>query len=176
MKKKKARDGTNRGGDNQLPDPTPEQRRQIEILCGIGMTQEEMAIFLGVGEQYLRAHYAEELRRGAIKADATVLTNLYRMATGSGPEAGKTAIFWAKVRRRWHEVQRVIHGYDPETVTSFVKQVVAMLRRELPETCPHCKVRLDLPKKVAGQLIGLSQKLAESLPPSEIVPIQRAED
>jgi len=128
-----------------------------------------------VSDDTLRARFPEELRRGGIKADAAVLTNLYKMATGSGPEAGKTAIFWAKVRRRWHEVQRVIHGYDPEIVTGFVKQVTSILRRELPDSCPHCKTHLGLPKRIAAQLVDISQKLAEKLPPSEIVPMPRPE-
>ena len=151
-------------------EPTQEHREQAEALSGFGMTHDEIAGILGVATITMQAHLGPELRMGAAKADSKVLTNLFKMATGSGPEAGKCAIFWTKVRRRWHEVQRVIHGYDPEIVTSFVKQVVGLLRRELPEKCPHCKTNLDLPKRVAGQLLQLSQKLSDSLPPSEIVP------
>ena len=157
----------------KLPAPTKKQRKQVEDLAGLGLTQAEIALVVGCGELQLRARFREELDRGGIRADSKVLTNLFRMATGTGPEAGRTAIFWTKVRRRWHEVQRVIHGYDPEMVTSFVKQVVALLRRELPAACPHCKVRLDLPQKVAAQLGELSKKMAEKLPPSEIVPVPR---
>lgn len=153
--------------------PTPQSRQQVEVLCGLGLTQEEIGLVIDLSESALKKHYAKELRVGGLKADATVLTNLYRMATGNGPEAGKTAIFWAKVRRRWHEVQRVIHGYDPETINTFVKGVVSILRRELPKQCPHCKTQLDLPQKIAVQLQQMSDKLAEKLPPSEIVPMPR---
>jgi len=100
---------------------------------------------------------------------------MFKIATGSTPQPVTAAIFWTKVRRRWHEVQRVIHGFDPEIVSGFVRQVVALLRRELPQACPHCRARLDLPQKIAGQLRELSQKLGTELPPSQIVPIEPPE-
>lgn len=160
-------------GAPPLPEPTKKQRKQVEELAGLGITQAEISVVLGISESHLLRNYRDELNRGGIRADAKVLTNLYRMATGTGPEAGKTAIFWAKVRRRWHEVQRVIHGYDPETIAAFVKSVVNMLKRELPEECPGCKTKLALPAKVAEKMYALSQEMAAKLPASEIVPMPR---
>ena len=153
----------------KLPAPTKKERKQVELLAGIGMTQAEIARFIGCGELQLRARFRGELDRGMIVADVKVMKNLFRMATGDGPEAARLCMFLAKTRRRMHEVQRIIHGYDPEMVTSFVKQVVALLRRDLPACCPSCKARLDLPAKIAAQLLELSKKMAEQLPPSEIV-------
>lgn len=155
--------------------PTDETREQAMLLAGLGLTRDEIALVMDITDSTLKRHYPKELKAGGIKADAKVLTNLYRMATSTGPESGKAAIFWAKVRRRWHEVQRVIHGYDPETINGFVKAVVQLLRRELPDACPHCKTKLALPAKIALQLQDLSNKLAEKLPPSEIVPMPRPE-
>ena len=160
----------------KLPAPTKKERRQVEALAGVGMTQAEIAQIIGCGELQLRHRFREELDRGGVKADAKVMTNLYRMATGDGPEAARLAMFWAKTRRRWHEIQRVIHGYDPEMITSFVKQCIALLRRDLPTHCPACKTELDLPKKVAGHMMELSKQMAGQLPPSEIVPIQPQAD
>lgn len=176
MKKRPGQRVTGKAGrpaGGALPEPTKKQRKFVEQLAAIGFTQEEISIAMQIGENYLRKAYPAELRRGGLLADAKVLTNLFRMASGKGPEAGRTAIFWAKVRRRWHEVQRVIHGYDPEIVSGFVKQVTALLRRELPKCCPHCKVALDLPEKIAAQLAEISQRMAEKLPPSEIVPMPK---
>lgn len=161
----------NLGGRPPNPEPTLSQRNQVQALSGFGLTAEEIAVVMDVGDKQLRRDYAPELRMGAAKADAGVLTNLYKIATGSTPQAVTAAIFWVKVRRRWHEVQRIIHGFDPEIVAGFVKQVVAILRRDLPEACPHCKTRLDLPKKIAATLQAVSQKMMEQLAPTEIVPI-----
>jgi hypothetical protein len=164
------------GGRPPSPEPTPEQRSQVETLAGFGLTQEQIATVVGVGEVQLRQRFAKELAQGEIKADIAVTQNLFKIATGSTPQAVSAAIFWKKVRSRWHEVQRVIHGYDPELVTGFVKQVIAILRRELPQVCPHCSVRLDLPQKVAAHLKEITAKMAERLPPSTIVPITRLDD
>ncbi len=138
-------------------------------MTGFGMTQQEQAVILEIGERTLNTHFMAELKRGAAKADVAVMQNLFKIATGDGPNSGKCAIFWTKVRRRWHEVQRVIHGFDPEAIKTFVQQVIVILRRELPQRCPGCKTRLNLPKKIAGHLHQLSAKMAENLPPSQIV-------
>lgn len=152
---------------------TKAQRAQVEEMTGFGMRQDEMAVVIGCAERTLNTHFKPELKRGAAVADAKVGANLFRMATGSGQDASRCAIFWFKVRRRWHEVQRVIHGFDPEIVKTFVQQVVSILRRELPQKCPHCKTNLNLPKKIAGHLQKLSETMTRTLPPSEIVPLEQ---
>src|ERR1019366_7526466 len=113
--------------------PTPQTKQQVEILCGVGLNQDEIELVMDISESTLKRHYKRELRVGGLKADARVLTNLYRKATGTDADAAKAMIFWVKVRRRWHEVQRVIHGYNPEMINQFVRSTVQMLRRELPE-------------------------------------------
>jgi DNA-binding CsgD family transcriptional regulator len=168
-------DAAGRGPRGGALDVTPEQRSQVEAMSGLGMTQDEIAKIMGISETALKQHCPDELRRGGAKADAAVMQNLFRIATGSTPQAATAAIFWAKTRRRMHEVQRVIHGFDPDVVVGFVRQVVALLRRELPETCPHCKTNLGLPKRIAGYLREMSNKLAEKIK-TEIVPIPADED
>jgi hypothetical protein len=44
--------------------PTAEQRRQVEVMAGRFMPQEAIAAVLGICDDTLRRHYAEELRRG----------------------------------------------------------------------------------------------------------------
>lgn len=171
-KKKKKR---KKGGQAGTPPfkATKAQRDEVEKMAGFGMRQDEMAVVIGCAERTLNTHFIKELKRGAAVADAKVGANLFRMATGGGIEASRCAIFWFKVRRRWHEVQRIIHGFDPEIVKTFVQQVVSILRRELPQKCPHCKTNLNLPKKIAGHLQKLSETMTKTLPPSEIVPLEQ---
>lgn len=162
--------GINPSGARTL-EITPEQRAQVEAAVGMGATQEQVAAVMGIGVNALKKYCSVELERGGTKATLAVAQSLFKIATGSTPQAVTAAIFWMKTRAKWHEVQRIIHGFDPETVMAFVRQVVALLRKELPEACPHCKTRLDLPQRVAGELRKLSEKLAEGMKPSEIVPI-----
>lgn len=151
--------------------PSKRSRAKVRLLAGLGFTNEEISLLFDISESTVKRHYAHELRVGALEADAAVLGNLYKLATQSKDlnVASRNSIFWAKVRRRWHEVQRIIHGYDPETIKAFVKSVVIMLRRDLPDKCPACKTHLNLPEKVAHQLMALSQDMAAKLPQSEIV-------
>lgn len=152
--------------------PTEESRARVRLLAGLGFNQEEIALLLDLGASALVRHYAYELRVGGLEADEKVLGGLFKGATNwDSPEvAARLSMFWTKVRRRWHEVQRVIHGYDPETIRTFVKSVVQLLRRELPEKCPGCQTALHLGPKIATQLLQLSQDMATKLPQSEIVP------
>lgn len=169
--KTKGKPGKKRGTPQH--EPTKTSRARVRLLAKLGFTQEEIGLLQDMHVTTLVKHYPKELRVGALEADADVLQNLYRIATGKGNDAGRIGIFWAKVRRRWHEVQRVIHGYDPETIAAFVKSVVNMLKRELPEECPGCKTKLALPAKVAEKMYALSQEMAAKLPASEIVPMPR---
>lgn len=163
-----------KGHVGQAPlEVTPAQRAQVEMLAGFGIPQEHVAEVLDINVETLAKHFSAEWTRGKHKADAMVVTNLFKIATGSTPQAATAAIFWVKVRMKWHEIQRVIHGFDPSIVVDFVRQVTALLRKSLPEFCPHCKTKLDLPKKVAGELRALSEKIADNLKPSEIVPLDK---
>lgn len=149
---------------------TPAQRAQVEAAAGFGLTQEKIAILMGVSETALKKYCGDELHRGVTKADLQVMQNLFRIATGNTPQAVSAAIFWAKVRMRWHEVQRVIHGFDPELMQVFVQQIIEVLRRLVPKVCPHCKTDLELRPKIASELRALSLRMNEQLPASEIVP------
>jgi hypothetical protein len=157
-------------------EPTKKSRKRVKLLAGMGFTQEEIALMIDLGETALKKHYPRELRLGMLEADEKVLNRMFRIVEkGNDSDAGRWGMFYLKVRRGWHEVQRVIHGYDPETVKTFVKTLIATLRQHLPDKCPACKTRLDLAPQVATKILQLSQEMASKLPPSEITPRDRPE-
>ncbi len=154
--------------------PTKKSRMRVTPLAGLGFTQDEIATLIDLGETALKKHYQAELKLGMLKADEKVLTRMFRIIEkGNDTDAGRWGMFYLKVRRGWHEVQRVIHGYDPDTVRQFVKSLIASLRQHLPEKCPACKTKLDLGPTVAAKILQLSQEMAAKLPASEIVPRPR---
>jgi len=88
---------------------------QVETLGQLGLTQEEVAMVLGVADSTLRKwkkkpDFGAALKKGATKANAKVLGSLYRRAVGDalcphcfkpipGFGADSTAIiFWLKNR------------------------------------------------------------------------------
>jgi hypothetical protein len=78
--------------------PDAAQRRQAEAMAGYGVPEPDIARVLNIDPKTLRKHYREELDSGHVKANAKVAENLFRKATGDGPQSVTAAIFWLKTR------------------------------------------------------------------------------
>ncbi len=89
--------------------PTQEQRDLVETLSGYGIPQADIARLIRVSLATLHAHFREEMDLGIAKANAFVAGNMFKMATGDGPHAGRMAMFWAKARMGWREVPQEIN-------------------------------------------------------------------
>ncbi len=96
--------------------PTREQRIQVELLAGVGLSQGEIACVIinpatneGIAKNTLRQHFKAELERGAASVKGKVLGNLAKHAMGNGKGAVTAAIFIAKTRYGWKETQVVEH-------------------------------------------------------------------
>lgn len=89
--------------------PTQDQRDLVETLSGYGIPQADIARLARVSLQALHTHFREELDIGMARANAAVAQNMFTMATGNGPHAGRMAIFWAKARMGWREVPQEIN-------------------------------------------------------------------
>jgi len=82
--------------------PTDEERRQVELLAGLGIPVAKIALLVrgGIGQSTLYRHFAADMQRGQARADSEIAQTLYQQAM-----SGNTAalIFWAKTRLRWSE-------------------------------------------------------------------------
>ena len=87
----------------------PIRRRQVETLAGYGVPETEIANLIGIDAGTLRRHYREELDHGHTEATVKVAENLFRNATGDGPQSVTAAIFWLETRARWKETS--VHGH-----------------------------------------------------------------
>ena len=85
---------------------------KVEVLAGYGLLSADIAHVLAIGEEALKAEYADELAGGRIKGNARVAESLFRKATGEGRESVSAAIFWLKTRARWKETS--IHEHTGE--------------------------------------------------------------
>lgn len=83
--------------------PTEERRRQVRLMVGFGcLKQPQIAKVIGLDdEKTLRKYYRAEIDDGKPFVDHEVASNLYREATGSGPNAVRAAIFWMERRAGW---------------------------------------------------------------------------
>jgi hypothetical protein len=82
---------------------TSQLRKRISQLAGQGFRQEDIARACRLSLETLRKCYKQELELGAIHANAAVAANIFRIATGDGPDALKAAIYWTRTRAGWVE-------------------------------------------------------------------------
>ena len=88
--------------------PAAEDRKQVEMLAGLGIPQEQICLLVqgGIDEKTLRKYYAEELVAGVAKANSQVSKSLFKKATSGDTTA---QIWWTKTRMGWKDTSRVEH-------------------------------------------------------------------
>jgi len=89
-----------------LFEPTQEQRRTVQVLSGIGVPQEQIALIIGVDAKTLRKACRDDLDRGMAEANTKVAQTLFAMATRGDNTAA--TIFWMKARAGWREKHEVL--------------------------------------------------------------------
>lgn len=89
-------------------EPTDQDRARVELAVALGMTQEQVALLLGVSVDSLDRHCRKELDAGAVKANLQVGGALFKKAMGGDTAA---QIWWSKTRMGWKETQLL--GSDP---------------------------------------------------------------
>jgi DNA-binding Lrp family transcriptional regulator len=75
-------------------------REKVRHLAGFGLPQDDIAKLVGCAPKTLRKRFRDELDRGVVEANATVIGYLLAAA-----KAGNVAaiIFWLKTRAHWRE-------------------------------------------------------------------------
>ena len=104
--------------------PDPLLARQVEAIAGFGVPAESIALVIGIDRKTLERDYGEELRGGAVKTNVKVAENLFRKATGDGPQAVAAAIFWLKTRAGWKETTVHEHGGAEGMPLVIVREIV----------------------------------------------------
>ena len=100
--------------------PTKETRAAVESMSGMGHSQDDIILALGLGStNTLVKHYALELRMGKIKANDKVAQSLFKQATQEGNTTA--GIWWEKTRSG--KSDRIEHS-GPEGGPIGVKHIV----------------------------------------------------
>lgn len=97
--------------------------RQVESLAALGLTDEDIALVLGIGERTLERYkkdpgFWHALKTGKIKADSQVAKRLYEKAMNGDTTA---MIFWLKNRRpdRWRDRKEISGEINEKVKLSF---------------------------------------------------------
>lgn len=80
--------------------PTPEETKQIELMCIAGVSQEQIAEVMGVNVLTLKKRCKEVLLKSRPKANSKVAGWLYQNCAKGNVTA---QIFWLKTRAGWKE-------------------------------------------------------------------------
>ena len=107
--------------DNTPHMPTDKSRAEVGALVSFGVTQEDIARFIGVCVDTLAKHYRHELDTALIKANAMVANKLFRKATEDDDLSAM--IFWLKTRAKWREKD----GEDKARLQTKVEELIDRL-------------------------------------------------
>ncbi len=96
---------------------------QIEAMASLGLTDEEIAVVLGISPRTLyywkkNPEFLQALKRGKLKADFHVIKKLYENAKNGDNTA---IIFWLKNRRpdRWRDRKEISGEINEKVKLSF---------------------------------------------------------
>ena len=83
--------------------PTARDRRAVEAMAAAGIGQAQIALVMDIGQPTLRRHFRRELDVGAIQAQVTVTTALFREATRRTKPSVRAMELWLRCRCGWRE-------------------------------------------------------------------------
>jgi len=105
-------------------EPDDNDRKQVLVLVGMGLTHDQISKVMGLSDESLRKHFREELDTGEAKLNAKVAQNLFNIATSKQSGCVPAAIFWMKTRAGWREKDRVeLTGADGGPIQIEAKTV-----------------------------------------------------
>ena len=98
--------------------PTERTRQQVEMLISFGLTHDAIAAIIGVHDDTLRKHYAQELDHGRAKVVAQVANSLVKKALSDRSDSVSAAKFYLQSQGGWQE-------RSEQTVTEVIRTVSA---------------------------------------------------
>ena len=137
--------------------PNAEHRKMVEAMSGYGMTEEQIAILVGlsgIDPKTLRKYFRQELSRGQAQAMAKLTQTAYQMATVD--KNVSMAIFLLKTRGGWRETGNFNPGGPHE-------QPIEPTNTELDGSSPLSLIALLPPEERKRFLAQLSVKQKQML-------------
>lgn len=130
--------------------PTDEQRKQVEILVGLGLTYDEIASVIisprtktGISKMTLQKYFPVEIAAGAGPVKARIVTSLVKRAEDHAhPQGAASAMFIMKCRFGWKEK----HAVEITSKSGVMIAPAAMT----PEEWIAAQAEADKDKKAPG--------------------------
>jgi len=107
------------------PHPNARDASQVEVLTGMGATQEYIAAHLHITPQELQGYYPKELAHGLEEANLRVAQAFFEMATSG--EHPQMTLAWMKMRAHWTDSPTSNSQEEPEVEVEEVRQKLLKL-------------------------------------------------
>lgn len=126
-----------RGEHGRPYEVTEKDRQLVRIMAAGGIEHLRICTVLEVAPKTLRRHFRRELDTAADTANAMVVANLYKIATGASPQAIRAIELWTFARMGWRappagggelvtgEREVVFRWAEPEQLTVDAELVAA---------------------------------------------------
>ncbi len=99
-------------------------RVMVRLLCAGGITQDRIAVAIGVSAPTLRRHFARDIKVGQTEIDAQAVGTLVAAMRGGGKQAVAAAKFWCQSRMGWSERITVDDGKPANTPMRVIVELV----------------------------------------------------
>lgn len=82
--------------------PTPDDRKTVELMCAVGIAQEGIALCIqdGISVETMQKYFDAELKTAAIKANTKVGGSMFQQAINGNVNAQK---WWTACRMGWKD-------------------------------------------------------------------------
>jgi len=128
---------------------------EVEMLAGLGMRYEDIALTKGVCLETLKKYAGEMLERGKAKAKAQVMQSAFKMAL-SGKHPAMTT-FWLKTQCGWRE-----KGVEQPVTVNIQAKPVEGVTQQLAEALQQVS-QGQLEPKVASSIATVSNALLKAI-------------
>lgn len=136
---------------------------EVEVLAGLGMRFEDIALTKNMCLDTLKKYADEQLQRGKAKAKAQVMQSAFKMAT-NGKNPAMT-MFWLKTQCGWREVQHTQGTTQPIEMNR--QNTIQQVNIQLIQTLQYLtEGKLD--PKLASSIASLANTLLRGLQHGEL--------
>jgi hypothetical protein len=107
--------------------PNKRDRGQVEVLSGMGASEEFIAAHLNLSVEDLHTHYRTQLIHGQEEANLQVAKTFFDMATSG--EHPQMTLAWIKMRAKWSEAPSSIAEEDDNSEALARDKLLKLINR-----------------------------------------------
>ena len=108
--------------------PNKRDRNQVEVLAGMGASEDFISSHLHLTVAELNTYYSKELTSGAAEANLQVAKTFHELATSG--EHPQMTLAWMKMRAGWSDAaQKEEEGYDDDSASLAKDKLLKLLNR-----------------------------------------------